>query len=112
MDLLHRELSRIRARKGLAFERGECFPHIACVGTALRGPDGPVGAVSIVCDVRTALERFAPLVLNAAQSISDKLVGGSPERHRPPNTTTADTEVVPRETLGHLVALGEQGAWL
>lgn len=70
---LHQELHRIRERRGLAFERGECFPDIACVAAAVRGPEGPVGAISLVGDARTPLERVAPLVIDAARRASQRL---------------------------------------
>ncbi|WP_024804248.1 IclR family transcriptional regulator [Nocardia sp. BMG51109] len=70
---LHHELARIRARNGLAFDDGECAPGIACLGTALRGPTGTVGAVSVVGDRRAVLERLAPQVIAAAQAISAAL---------------------------------------
>lgn len=73
LDALHGELGRIRARGGLAFERGECFPDIACLASAIRGPQGPVGALSVVAAVGTALERVAPLVVDAARRISEDL---------------------------------------
>lgn len=67
---LHHELARIRARGGLALERGECFPDIACAAAAVRGPRGPIGAVSVVAAAGTPLERVAPLVVDAAQRIA------------------------------------------
>lgn len=73
LDELHVELARIRARSGLALERGECFPDIACVAAAVRGPRGPVGAISIVAAAGTALERVAPLVLDATRRIAGDL---------------------------------------
>ena len=70
---LHEELSRIRSRHGLAYERGECFGGIACIGIALRGPAGPVGALSLVGEMHAPLERLAPLALSAARSVVDEL---------------------------------------
>lgn len=70
---LHQELSRIRGRRGLAFERGECFADISCVAAAIRGPEGPVAAISLVGDARTPLERVAPLVVDAARHITAEL---------------------------------------
>jgi DNA-binding IclR family transcriptional regulator len=70
---LHQELTRIRARHGLSFERGECFSEIACVAAAIRGPEGPVAAISLVGDADTPLERVAPLVLDAARKSSQRL---------------------------------------
>ncbi len=73
LDTLHGELRRIRLRGGLALERGECFPDIACVAAAIRGPRGPVGAVSIVAAAGTALERVAPLLVDATRRITADL---------------------------------------
>lgn len=73
LDVLHGELARIRMRSGLALERGECFPDIACVAAAVRGPRGPVGAISIVAAAGTALERVAPLVVDATRRIAADL---------------------------------------
>lgn len=67
---LHHDLARIRSRGGLALERGECFPEIACAAAAVRGPRGPIGAVSVVTAADTPLERVAPLVVDAAQRIA------------------------------------------
>ncbi len=73
LDALHGELGRIRARGGLALERGECFPDIACVAAAVRGARGPVGAISIVAAAGTALERVAPLLVDATRRIAADL---------------------------------------
>ena len=76
LDLLHRELGTVRRRNGLAIDRGECFPDLGCVGLALRGPDGLVGAISVVGDGRAPLELVAPLVVNAVRAVSEELFGG------------------------------------
>lgn len=76
LTILHQELSRIRARHGLAFERGECFPAIACVAVAVRGHEGPVASISLVGDVRTPLEKVAPLVVDAARQVTAELFPG------------------------------------
>ncbi|MBB1156307.1 MULTISPECIES: IclR family transcriptional regulator [Amycolatopsis] len=73
MVTLHRELGRIRDRNGLAFERGECFADISCVAAAIRGPEGPEAAISLVGDAHTALERVAPLVVVAARQVTQEL---------------------------------------
>lgn len=73
IDMLHYELSRIRGRNGLAFERGECFSAISCVAAAIRGPERPVAAISLVGDAQTPLERVAPLVVTAARQVTREL---------------------------------------
>ncbi|WP_416983832.1 IclR family transcriptional regulator [Streptomyces sp. T028] len=72
-DRLHQELSRVRDRHGLAYERGECFGGVGCVGVALRGASGLLGALSVVGEADAPLERFAPLALAAARGIVDEL---------------------------------------
>lgn len=67
---LHHELGRIRSRRGLAMERGECFENIACAAAAIHAPEGPIGALSVVGEAGTQLERVAPLVLEAARQVS------------------------------------------
>jgi DNA-binding IclR family transcriptional regulator len=115
LEVLHRELIRIRARSGLAFERGECFPQVACVGAAVRGPDGPIGGISLVGDVRAPLERLAPLIANTAHAISDKLMGETARKHspRPESADQRDVPPIPAlsETVGRILALGERGEW-
>ncbi|WP_121256074.1 IclR family transcriptional regulator [Nocardioides ferulae] len=72
---LHHELRRVRERKGLAFERGESFPDIACAAVAVRGADGPVAAVSVVGDARAPLERAAPVLVEAARRVRCEMFG-------------------------------------
>lgn len=81
LDTLHHELARIRSRGGLALERGECFPDIACVAAAIRGPRGPIGAISVVAGAGTALERVAPLVVDAVRRIGAELSPAQPHRN-------------------------------
>lgn len=71
---LHRELAAVRARNGISFERGECFPNIACIGTAIRDTRGPVAAISVVADFRAPIEQLTPHVLSTAKAISAELV--------------------------------------
>lgn len=73
LPVLHQELHRVRSRGGLAYERGETHPQIACVAAVVRGPEGPVGAISVTGEANTPLERFAPLVLEAAKSTAEDL---------------------------------------
>ncbi|MFD3307238.1 IclR family transcriptional regulator [Streptomyces sp. NPDC058694] len=75
LDHLHRELRTVRHRGGLAIDRGECFPDLGCVGLALRGPEGPVGAISVVGDGGSPLEFVAPLVVKAVREVSEELFG-------------------------------------
>lgn len=108
LPVLHQELGRIRSRNRLAFERAECTPHISCVGAAVRGPDGPIGAISLAGDLRAPLERLAPLVLNAVQAVA-RAVGSESrregaERQSPPCSPFDDT-------LDRLVAMAECGEW-
>ncbi|MGJ3509311.1 IclR family transcriptional regulator [Enemella sp. A6] len=70
---LHKELSRIRAAGGLAFSTGAPFEHLACVGSAIRGPRGQVGAVSLTGESGLPLERVADLVAHATRRISEEL---------------------------------------
>ncbi|MFI6874780.1 IclR family transcriptional regulator [Streptomyces sp. NPDC050400] len=112
LGTLHQELNRIRHRRGLAFERGECFPDIACVATAIRGPDGPVAAISLVGDARSPLEKVAPLVGEAAQQVSRELF---PERPKPV-TGVRRAETKPAgtwspQTMDRLLAAGQYGDW-
>ncbi|MFE9924508.1 IclR family transcriptional regulator [Streptomyces sp. NPDC005774] len=77
LDALHRELGAVRRRNGLAIDRGECFADIACVGLAIRGPDGPLAAISAVGEGSSSVERIAPLVVNAVRSMSEELFGAT-----------------------------------
>jgi DNA-binding IclR family transcriptional regulator len=110
LGVLHQELSRIRARNGLAFERGECFPHLACVGAAARGPDGPIGGISITSDVQAELERLAPLVISTVHAVSHKLLGGAAQKERP-RQEAANPRNTSSEVLGQLVGMAECGEW-
>lgn len=109
---LHQELNRIRRRHGLAFERGECFPDIACVAAAVRGPEGPVAAISLVGDAWSPLEKVAPLVVDAARQVSRELF---PEPETPARAARR-TAAVPEETwspqaMDRLLAVGQYGDW-
>ncbi|MFE9856179.1 IclR family transcriptional regulator [Streptomyces sp. NPDC005780] len=112
LGTLHQELNRIRRRHGLAFERGECFPDIACVAAAVRGPEGPVAAISLVGDAWSPLEKVAPLVVDAARQVSRELF---PEPEAPVRAARR-TAAVPEETwspqaMDRLLAVGQYGDW-
>ncbi|MFD8352271.1 IclR family transcriptional regulator [Streptomyces coelicoflavus] len=114
MGTLHQELDRIRRRHGLAFERGECFPDIACAATAVRGPDGPVAAISLVGDAWSPLEKVAPLVVDAARQVSRELFPRRQAPVRAPRRTASAP--VPEETwsaqaMDRLLAAGQYGDW-
>jgi len=72
---LHQELIGIRRQNGMAIERGECVGDIACLGFAIRGPETPVGAISLVGTKASPLERLAPLVHDVARRITQELFG-------------------------------------
>ncbi|KPI18940.1 transcriptional regulator, IclR family [Actinobacteria bacterium OK074] len=84
LDLLHRELGAIRRRNGLAVDRGECFPALGCVGLAVRGPEGPVAAISVVGDGRSAIELVAPAVVDTVRAVSKELFGTDRPYRRDP----------------------------
>lgn len=100
ISMLHQELRQIRQRKGLAFERGECFPGISCVAAAIRGPEGPVASISLVGDANAPLERVAPFVVHAARQVSFVIF---PELQMPRRSLrpvrAADRATWPPETL-------------
>lgn len=109
---LHQELHRVRRRHGLAFERGECFPDIACAATAVRGPDGPVAAISLVGDAWSPLEKVAPLVVDAARQVSRELF----PRQETPARAERRAAAAPEETwsalaMDRLLAAGQYGDW-
>lgn len=72
---LHDELARIRQAGGIAREKDECVAGVSCVGAAVRGPQGPVGAISLVGTSEMPLDRLAPLVRDTAQRITLDLFG-------------------------------------
>ncbi|MFC4059127.1 IclR family transcriptional regulator [Planomonospora corallina] len=111
LGTLHQELNRIRRRRGLAFERGECFPDIACVAAAIRGPEGPVAAVSLVGDARTPLEKVAPLVVDAARRASLALFPDAETPRRTRLMPVPDQTWSP-ETMNRFLAAGQNGDWL
>ncbi|AXY54040.1 IclR family transcriptional regulator [Rhodococcus ruber] len=112
LAILHQELSRIRQRRGLSFERSESVRGVACVAVAVRGHDGPVAAISLCGDARTAqLERVAPLVVDTAREVSRSLYPelGAPRRGRrapePPESTWSP------DAMDRLLSV-QSGQWL
>ncbi|MGI5326456.1 IclR family transcriptional regulator [Actinomadura nitritigenes] len=119
LGTLHQELHRVRQRRGLAFERGESFPGIACVAVAIRGTEGPVAGISLVGDIHTPLENVAPLVVTAARETSQVLFPGSAAAGRPGGRTRrAHTDrPVPEHTwsaatMNRLLAVDGRGDWM
>ncbi|MBE2997108.1 IclR family transcriptional regulator [Nocardiopsis sp. HNM0947] len=110
--ILHQELNRIRRRHGLAFERGECFPDIACVSAAVRGPEGAVASISLVGDLRTPLERTAPLVVEAARRTSLALLPGAANNDHTPEPAPAGDGNWSPEALGRFLDAGRTGEWI
>lgn len=116
--MLHRELSRVRAHNGLAFERGECFANISCVAAAVRGPESPVAALSLVGGARTPLERVAPLVVDAARQVGQRLYPGlqpagmqaRSRRRERPRRRAASKDQLSSRTLDRMLAMTEN-AW-
>ncbi|MER6632187.1 IclR family transcriptional regulator [Streptomyces sp. NPDC000987] len=114
LPTLHQELNRIRQRRGLAFEHGEYFPGIACVASAVRGPEGPVAALSLAGEERTPLEKVAPLVADAARRISLELFPclENPGRAQHARASAAQEQNWSARTMDRLLAVGQNGDWL
>ncbi|NPC98699.1 IclR family transcriptional regulator [Nocardioides sp. zg-DK7169] len=109
VGLLHQELTRVRARRGAALDRGECHLELGCVAAAVPGADGPLGAVSLVGDPSVNFERLVPLVLSVARGISSRM-----DRRRSSRSRHADSPSSSgwsSDTLDRLVAVGSEG-WL
>lgn len=81
LSAFHQELHRIRSRHGIAYERGARAPGLASVAVAVRGPGGPIAAISLVGEASVAMERVAPLVAETARRVSLELFPGA-EVHR------------------------------
>ncbi len=111
IGLLHQELNRIRARRGVAFERGECFSQISCVAAAIRGPESPIAAISLVGDSRAPLEKAAPLVADAAHRVSLELFPQVRESRSAHRKARAGQQNFSAATMDRLMAAGQNGAW-
>ena len=112
LSTLHQELNRIRQRRGLAFERGECFAEISCVGAAVRGPEGPLASISLVGDAKTPLEKVAPLVVDAARQVSLALHPNLENGRRARALPTDAGPTWSAQTLDRLMLAGQNGDWL
>ncbi|GII29167.1 IclR family transcriptional regulator [Planotetraspora mira] len=109
---LHQELNRIRQRRGLAFERGECFPNIACVAAAIRGHEGPVASISLVGDARMPLEKVAPLVVDAARQASLAFFPDLDSPRRSRRARRAPDRTWSSESMNRFLTVGQDGDWL
>lgn len=81
--VMHQELRRIRGRNGVAFERDEYVQGISGVAAAVRGPEGPVAAVSLCGPSGSPIERYTPLVLDVTRRISQRMFPDSSMEDRP-----------------------------
>ncbi|MFE3024031.1 IclR family transcriptional regulator [Nocardia tengchongensis] len=91
LPVLYAELRRIRARNGLAFESREHVPGIYGVAMVIRGTDGIRGALGVSAPgTATTVERFAPLVVEAARRVSSRL---DPDGTEASSSTPADALV-------------------
>lgn len=113
VGLLHQELNRIRARRGVAFEKGECFSQISCVAAAIRSPEGPIAAISLVGDTRAPMEKVAPLVADAAHRVSLELFPrtSEPRTARRMSASTSGEQNYSAATMERLVVAGQTGSW-
>ena len=75
LPALHRDLGRVRTRRGVAFARDESTTGVMCVGAPIRVDGGTVAAVSLCGGSTDAprLERCAPLVLETGRVVATAL---------------------------------------
>ncbi|MGN0065726.1 MAG: IclR family transcriptional regulator [Nocardioides sp.] len=109
---LHEELSLVRGRRGVAYERGEHTPQVSCVAAAVRTPAGvPVAVVSMSGRELADVERAAPLVLDAALRISKELYPSVRERGEGGQTAAPERETWTPQMLDRLMQRGH-GDWI
>lgn len=102
---LHQELSRVRARRGLAYENEEFVLRGSALGAPIHGDEGVVGAVSIggLLPLQE-IERLGPLIVRAAGHISQRLAGAR-DTPEPPMPATDGV-------LGRLLQTMPVDSWL
>ncbi|EME19420.1 IclR family transcriptional regulator [Rhodococcus qingshengii] len=109
INVLHQELSRIRRRRGVAFEREEAARGVACVAAAVRGYDNPVGSIALCGSNSSArLERLAPLVVHAVREISRSLYPESDHSRRPRKAPSVPADTFSAETMNRLLAVSPE----
>jgi DNA-binding IclR family transcriptional regulator len=111
LGLLHQELNRIRARRGVAFERGECFSQISCVAAAIRAPESAFAAISLVGDARAPMEKVAPLVADAAHRVSLEPFPQTSEPRTARRMAVRSQQNYSAATMERLVVAGQMGSW-
>ncbi|KQY54283.1 MULTISPECIES: IclR family transcriptional regulator [unclassified Nocardioides] len=111
LPTLHQELGRIRSRHGLAFERGECFPDIACVAAAIRSPEGPVASISLCGEAGVPLEKVAPLVAHAARATAEELFPRRKSNRNRPSVAPLE-ETWSTEAMDALLSVGSGSDWI
>ncbi|WP_235735592.1 IclR family transcriptional regulator [Nocardioides alcanivorans] len=108
LNVLHQDLRRVRERRGLAFEQGECFTGVGCVSSAVIGADGPIGSISVAMPPQTPLEKVAPLVADASRRVSAEL---DPRRTTVPTPDSHPLHTWSKETLDSILATSS-GRWM
>lgn len=74
LPTLHQELTRIRARHGLAYDHEELAIGLSSVAAPIRIADGQIAGLSLTGAVPIhRLQRTAPFVMRAARGISEQL---------------------------------------
>lgn len=87
LPTLHRELARIRARHGLAYDAEELAVGVCSVAAPIRTADAEIAGLSLAGAVSVqGLQRTAPFLLRAAGRIS-ALLGGAPTAEAAPSDT-------------------------
>ncbi|TNM50848.1 IclR family transcriptional regulator [Nocardioides albidus] len=84
LSMMHVELRRIRSRHGIAFEHDENVPGVSSVGAAVQCPDGVTAGIALAgATADLSLERWVPVILDAARRISSSLCPDSPPDDMP-----------------------------
>lgn len=105
MDALQQELIAVRARGGLAFDREESAPGVACVAAPLRGSGRAIASISLTGDAkRMDLARLAPFVQATARQASAALFPLDPyARRRRPRSDEPEPAAWPPGALERLL---------